>query len=87
MLHSLTFGSFVLGIAIASIIWYTVCFPEYPLAQYSAKHITQFLYDKPIYAQRPIKGTLAKSVDPDLTPQNVASDQGLHCLNKVQEFL
>ena len=25
-------------------------------------------------------GTCANSVDPDQTPQNVASDQGLHCL-------
>ena len=30
-------------------------------------------------------GTLANSADPDQTPQNVASDQGLHCLLKLQE--
>ena len=46
----------------------------------------------------PINGTLANNVYPDQTPQNSASDQGLHCLlteipiqNKVhvklQEFL
>ena len=31
----------------------------------------------------PIKGTVANlnSVDPDQTPQNAASDQGLHCLH------
>ena len=29
--------------------------------------------------------TLRNSVDPDQTPQNAASDQGLHCLLKVQE--
>ena len=27
---------------------------------------------------------LANSVDPDQTPQNAASDQGLHCLLKLQ---
>ena len=30
---------------------------------------------------------LANSVDPDQTPQNAASDQGLHFLHLVQEFL
>ena len=30
-------------------------------------------------------GTLANSVDPDQTPQNAASDQGLHCLLELQE--
>ena len=30
-------------------------------------------------------GTLADSVDPDQTPQNAASDHGLHCLLKLQE--
>ena len=35
---------------------------------------------QPIYAKRPIKRTLANNVDPDQTPQNAASDQGLHCL-------
>ena len=30
-------------------------------------------------------GTLANSVDPDQMPQNAASDQGLHCLLKLQE--
>ena len=27
---------------------------------------------------------MAKSVDPDQTPQNVASDLGLHCLQRVR---
>ena len=40
-----------------------------------------------MYTWSPIKGTLANSVDPDQTPQNAASDQGLHCLHLVQEFL
>ena len=31
---------------------------------------------KPFFLYRPIKGTLANSVDPDQTPQNAASDQG-----------
>ena len=29
----------------------------------------------------------AKSVDPDQTPHNVASDQGLHCLPNRQQYL
>ena len=31
-------------------------------------------------------GTLANSADPDQMPQKVASDQGLHCLLKLQEI-
>ena len=30
-------------------------------------------------------GTLANSADPDQTPQYATSDQGLHCLLKLQE--
>ena len=30
-------------------------------------------------------GTLANSADTDQTPQNTASDQGLHCLLILQE--
>ena len=30
-------------------------------------------------------GTLANSAHPDQTPQNAASDLGLHCLLKLQE--
>ena len=41
----------------------------------------------PIYARRPIKGTLTNSVDADQTPRSAASDQGLHCLRQLQEFL
>ena len=40
------------------------------------------LFDLFMPAWRPIKGTLANSVDPDQTPQNAASDLGLHCLQK-----
>ena len=29
----------------------------------------------------------ANSVDPDQTPQNAASDQGLHCLPLIQQQL
>ena len=29
---------------------------------------------------KPVKGSYANSADPDQTPHNVASDQGLHCL-------
>ena len=35
----------------------------------------------------PPKGASAGSVDTDQTLQNAASDQGLHCLQQVQEFL
>ena len=30
---------------------------------------------------------MANSADPDQIPHNVASDQGLHWLHKLQEFL
>ena len=30
---------------------------------------------------------LANSVDPDQMPQNVASDQGLHCFQHILQFL
>ena len=30
--------------------------------------------------------TLANSADPDQTPRDAASDQGLHCLLKLQEI-
>ena len=33
------------------------------------------------------KRNIGKSVDPDQTPQNAASDQGLHCLQLGQESL
>ena len=29
----------------------------------------------------------ANSVDPDQTPQNAASDQGLHCLPYIQQYV
>ena len=32
-------------------------------------------------------GTLTNSVDPDQTAQNTGSDQGLHCLHYIHEFL
>ena len=32
-----------------------------------------------------LTGTLANSADPDKTPQNAASDQGLHCLLKLEK--
>ena len=35
----------------------------------------------------PQKEHLANSVDPDQMPLNVASDQGLHCVYEMQEFL
>ena len=37
----------------------------------------------PIVVSRPLKGWLANSAIPDQTPQNAASDQGLHCLQIV----
>ena len=34
----------------------------------------------PYYGQRPFCGKKANSADPDQTPHNATSDQGLHCL-------
>ena len=34
----------------------------------------------PILTRKPVKGPLANSADPDQKPDDVASDQGLHCL-------
>ena len=47
----------------------------------SKAHLTHF-----IYAQQPIKGISANSVDPDQIWQNVTPDQGLHCLHYIQDF-
>ena len=38
----------------------------------------------PVYSESQA-GTIC--VDPDQMPQNVASDQGLHCLPLIQQFL
>ena len=35
---------------------------------------------KQIYTKRPINRTYANSADPERTPHNAESDQGLHCL-------
>ena len=40
-----------------------------------------------IYPKYPARLTLANSVDPDQTPQNAASDQGLHRLPLIQKYL
>ena len=40
-----------------------------------------------IYANCYERQAWANSVDPDQMPQNVASDQGLHCLPFIQQFL
>ena len=39
------------------------------------------LFLNPLVPSASIKGTLANSADPDQTPQNAASDQGLHRLH------
>ena len=41
----------------------------------------------PICSKFSDKQAYANSVDPDQTPQNAASDQGLHCLPPIQQFL
>ena len=38
------------------------------------------------YSSYSDRQTLANSIDPDQTPQNAASDQGLHCLPVIQQF-
>ena len=40
-----------------------------------------------IYSKYLDRQTLANSVDSDQMTQNVASDQGLHCLPLIQQFL
>ena len=37
-------------------------------------------YCNPFLIWKPIKGSKVSNADPDQTPHNVASDQGLHCL-------
>ena len=41
---------------------------------------------KPMNVWRFIKETMANSADLDQTPQNVASDQGLHCFNEYKNL-
>ena len=45
-------------------------------------HICNFKlhHTLPIYVYHPTEGIFANSVDTDRMPQNVASDQCLHCL-------
>ena len=46
--------------------------------------LINYIYrDNPKYRERQ---AFAKSEDPDQTPQNVASDQGLHCLPYTQHY-
>ena len=40
-----------------------------------------------IFPQYSNPGLWANCVDPDQTPQNAASDQGLHCLPIIKQFL
>ena len=42
------------------------------------------LYANRIFPKYAETKSLANSVDPDQTPQNAASDQGLHCLPVIQ---
>ena len=44
------------------------------------------LFPKTILFDSYLKRTLASSVDPDQSPHNAASDQGLHCLHYLQAF-
>ena len=46
---------------------------------------TKFTYiNNPTYLDRQ---ALANCVDPDKRPQNMATDQGLHCLPLIKQFL
>ena len=40
-----------------------------------------------IYSKYSNRWVWANSVDPDQTPQNAASDQGLHCLSPIRQSL
>ena len=47
-------------------------------------------YSHTTYGKNPkywYKRAWANSVDPDQTPQNAASDQSLHCLPLIQQYL
>ena len=46
--------------------------------------VKSFYHNIPKYGDRQAS---SNSVDPDQMPQNVASDQGLHCLPLIQHFL
>ena len=48
---------------------------------YSWSSIISSQVCKTFYAERPLKGILANTVDPDQTPQNEASVQGLQILH------
>ena len=50
------------------------------------KFRTSKVLSQPFVVGRPLNRELANSADPDQMPQNVASDQGLHCLQIVQQF-
>ena len=43
-------------------------------------------YSDPKYNMYRNRHALGNSVDPDQTPQNTLSDQGLHYLSSIQEF-
>ena len=54
---------------------------------YRKKLIAQLGCPSPKVIKSHKKGALANSVDPDQTPQNAASDQGIHCLHlKYRNF-
>ena len=47
----------------------------------------RLLTDYRIYHMYSDRQACANSIDPDETPQNVASHLGLHCLPLIQQFL
>ena len=57
-----------------------ICFIVLRIKLNSDNHLTHLSLLSP-------KETLANSVEPDQTPQNAASNQGLHCLHLIKEFL
>ena len=53
------------------------------LSAYAWKHI--FRMARPIYSKYSDRQTWANGADPDHTPQNAASDLGLHFLHLTQQ--
>ena len=54
--------------------------------QHANTALSHFGNEIGVYATQFQKGTFANSGEPEQMPQNVASDQGLHCLQKTNWY-
>ena len=75
-----SFGLVLLAIIKLSVKsqWYLDVTGSYDCVLFHSYHIYHMYSDKQ---------TWANSIDPNETPQNAASQQGLHCLPLIQQFL